>query len=156
MERQKLDNGLLPLAFITNILIPCGLIIYFAVSYLQNPVDTGYLIPIFPLSIIMIICFFLYFRFKKIEFDDSYVYVKNVFNTEIDSFPIKNIRNVEQMMFTSGKGSSKRSGKNYKIMYINNDGVEKTARVMATIKKESVEGFQKATAFLGENGFDPF
>jgi hypothetical protein len=156
MEKVKLDNGLLLIAYLSNILTPLGVMVYFGIKYLMEPSDPDSLFIMLPLGMFTVISLFMFVRFKKVEFDDQYVYVKNVFNSEIDSFPIRNIKNIKQMMFTfKGKNSRGRSGKNYAITYINNDGGEKKVRVMATIDSVTTGKFKKLTSFLGADGFNP-
>jgi hypothetical protein len=155
MERQKFDNGLLLVAYLSNVIAPLGILIYFGISYLQNPENEDNLIMMIPLSVFSLVFLLMFFRFKKVEFDDQYVYVKSLFNKEIDSFPIQNIRSVKKMMLTFGGKGRRRSGKNYKITYLNYDGAEKKVRVMATTSEDVVNNFIKATSFLGPDGFNP-
>jgi hypothetical protein len=156
MEKVKLDNGMLLIAYLTNMFLPLGAMTYLGIRALLEPDFLENLFIMIPLGVFTLISFIMFGRFKKIEFDDEYVYVKNVFNSEIDNFPIKNIKSVKQMMFTfKGKNSRGRSGKNYTIQYINNDGIEKKAGFMATIGEEAVSRFKKATSFLGTDGFRP-
>jgi hypothetical protein len=156
MERQKLDNGLLLIAYLSNIFAPFGIMIYFGIKYLSDPLQEENLIFTFILSLFTLFSLLMFVRFRKVEFDDQYVYVKNVFNKEIDSFPVKNIRSVKKMMLSfNGKHSRKGSGKNYRITYLNNDGAEKKVRVMATIGQNEVNNFIQLTSFLGTDGFNP-
>lgn len=155
MEKQKLDNGLLPVAYLTNILAPLGIMIYFSVSYLMNPTGLDDLIVLIPLSVFLLISMLMVIRFRKVEFDGEYVYVKNVLNKEIAAFPVKSIRSVKKMVFSFGKSNGRKSGKNYKISYLNADGMEKAVRVMATTETTVVENFVKLTSFLGAEGFNP-
>jgi hypothetical protein len=155
MKRQKLDNGLLLIAYLTNIIGPVSMMAYFGIGYLNNPEGESDLIILIPLSIFSLLFLLLFIGFKKVEFDDQYVYVKNVFNKETDSFPLQNIKSVKKMMLTFGGKGRGRSGKNYKITYRNNDGVEKRVKVMATIGKDVEDNFKKVTAFLGPDGFNP-
>lgn len=156
MEKHKFDNGLLLTAFIVNALGSLGFIVFFVMNYLEHRAPDE-LIVLIPLSLFMIISLLVFSRFKKVEFDDQLVYIKNIFNTEIDSFPIKNIKSVKKMMLSfGGKGNGRRrSGKNYKITYLNHNGIEKKIRVMATTGSDTVNRFKKATAFLGADGFLP-
>ena len=155
MEKVKLDNGMLLIAYLTNMFVPLGIMAYVGIRALIEPGYIENLFIMIPLGIFTLISLIMFGRFKKVEFDNEYVYVKNVFNSEIDSFPIRNIKNVKKMMFTFKGSSKRRSGKNYTITYINNDGIEKKARFMASISEEAVGRFKKATSFLGPDGFDP-
>lgn len=154
MEKRKLDNGLLPVAYLSNILAPVVIIIYFGATYFLNPDNEDNLIILIPLGAFTLISMLMVIGFRKVEFDDQYVYVKNVFNKEIASFPLQNIRSVKKMMLSFGKGSRK-SGKNYRIRYMDNDGAEKSVRVMATTGTDVVNEFIKLTSFLGADGFHP-
>jgi hypothetical protein len=156
MEKVKFDNGLLLIAYLSNILTPLGIMVYFGIKYLTQPSDPESLFIMIPIGAFTVISLFMFARFKKLEFDDQYVYVKNVLNKEVDSFPIKNIKSVKQMMLSfKGKNNRGRSGKNYAITYINNDGGEKKVRVMATIDSEITRKFKELTSFLGAEGFNP-
>jgi hypothetical protein len=157
MEKQKLDNGLLLIAYLSNIFAPLGIMIYFGISYLNHPAQDDDLIFAGLIFGFSLVSFLMFFRFRKVEFDDEYVYVKSVFNRELDSFPIRNITGVKKMMFTFNSKNNRRgrSGKNYRITYTDNNGMIKKVRVMATISSNVVGNFQKATAFLGADGFNP-
>jgi hypothetical protein len=156
MERLKLDNGLLLIAFISNIIGLLGITICFGIRYLMDPVNEQAIILI-PLALFTLISALMVIRFRKIEFDDQYVYLKNVFNKELDSFPVKNITGVKTMVlgFNTRKASRMRRGRNYRITYLDRNGVEKKARVMATVDSKVVNEFKRATAFLGADGFRP-
>jgi hypothetical protein len=154
MQKLKLDNGLLPLSYLMNILAPFGILAYFSFAYFFMNEDN--LIVMIALGILTIILAILYLPFRKVEFDEEYVYIKNVLNKEIDSFPIRKIKKVDRMMFTiNTKGSRLRGGKNYKIIYLDNNGINKKVRFMATVEFKAVSQFKKATSFLGEDGFIP-
>jgi hypothetical protein len=156
MEKRRLDNGLLLIAWLSNILAPLGIMLYFVMTYLRNPVDEQSLIFSGLILLFSCVSFLIFFRFRKVEFDDQYVYVKNVFNTETASFPVKNIRSVKKLMLTfDSKGRRRKGGKNYKITYLDNDGVEKKVRLMATTATADVNEFIKLTSFLGSDGFLP-
>jgi hypothetical protein len=155
MEKRKLDNGLLLILYLSNILAPLGFGVYFGISYLENPEENDYIFPLLIFAFTFI-SFLLFFRFRKVEFDEQNVYVKNVFNSEIDSFPIRNIKSVKKMFLTfNSKGTRGKSGKNYKISYLNNNGIEKKVRVMATIDNDVENDFKRLTSFLGTEGFNP-
>jgi hypothetical protein len=154
MEKLKLDNGLLPLSYLMNILAPFGILVYFSFTYFFMNEDN--LIIIIALGILTMILAILYLPFRKVELDDEYVYIKNVLNKQTDSFPIRNIKKVERMLFTiNTKGSRIRGGKNYKIIYVDNNGINKKVRFMATVESKVVKHFEKATSFLGQDGFIP-
>jgi uncharacterized protein YxeA len=157
MEKRKLDNGLLLIAHITNVAGPLIIMLYFGVGYLMDPVkNEGDLIILLPLAVMVIVSVLMFVGFRKVKFDDEYIYVRNVFNKETDTFPIKNLRSVQKMTLTfGGRNTRSRSGKNYKMVYLNNDGIEKKLKFMATANDEDTAEFKRLTSFLAENGFNP-
>ncbi|MDF2436356.1 MAG: hypothetical protein K0Q95_732 [Bacteroidota bacterium] len=157
MEKRKLDNGLLLIAHITNVAGPLIIMIYFAIGYFMDPVkNEGDLIILIPLAIMVLISVLMFVGFRKVKFDDEYIYVRNVFNKETDTFPIKNLRSVQRAKFSfGGRNNRSRSGKNYKMIYLSNDGIEKKLKFMATANDDDAAEFKRRTSFLGENGFNP-
>src|ERR1043166_5060098 len=150
MNRYKLDNGILLIAFLSNALVPFGILVWFAVQCFTNPdFEEGYIF-LAPLALFVIISSLMISRFKRIEFDEGYVFVKNLFGKETDAFPFRDLRCVKPTRFSFGSGKSKsmKQGKSYWIAYVDSGGIEQKVRFMATVNSETIEKFKALTAFL--------
>jgi hypothetical protein len=132
MEKHKLDNGMLPLAWLCNVVFPGVFGIYYGIRDLLNDTSSNIMMVSIAVSFAMLFLI-IFYPYRRIEFDRHSMYIKNMFNIEVARIDFAEIESFEQGLLNFGKEDKKIvTGKNYTISYKVADGSLRTVKVMAT------------------------
>jgi hypothetical protein len=149
MEKQKLDNGMLPLAWLCNVVFPLTFGVYYAIRDWMNNTSESLLLVSCAISFALIFAV-IFFRYRRVEFDKQNMYILNIFNMKVAEIHFSQIEEFEQGLINfGGKNGNAITGKNYKISYQTPNGELKSVKVMATADNSIITRFERSVEEKG-------